>query len=202
MPPFRNVHLLVENLVAAIDPYLDLPFALFGHSMGGLIIFELARALRTTKKPGPSHFFVSGCRAPNRPERPFKLHLLPDDIFVNELRERYQGIPDVVMNDPDLLQMFLQILRADLELVETYHHSAAEPFDFPISAFGGVEDSEIGHEDVEAWRHQTSSTFRLHMLPGGHFFINTARSVLLRMLNQELMAHLGGADGHIRPRMT
>ena len=62
-------------------------------------------------------------------------------------------------------------------------------FDFPVSAFGGVDDTEVVREDLEAWEGQTSSNFRLHMFRGDHFFINTARPALLRTLNQELMVY-------------
>ncbi len=185
VPPFTRVLPLVEVLVEALDPFLDLPFALFGHSMGALIIFELARALRR-KKLSPTHFFVSACRAPQRPERKFPLHRLPEDALILELRERYDGIPDIILRDEDLLKMFLPILRADIELVETYQDQGGGSFDFPISAFGGLEDGEVTREDLEAWQDQTRSAFRLHLFHGNHFFINTARQALLRSLHQEL----------------
>jgi len=189
VPPFTRVLPLVEVLVKALDPFLDLPFALFGHSMGGVIIFELARALRK-KQLRPTHFFVSACRAPQRPEPKFPLHRLPEDALLLELRERYNGIPDLVLQEPDLLKMFLAILRADFELTETYQDQGGESFDFPISAFGGLEDVEVSREDLEAWQDQTRNAFRLHMFPGNHFFINTARPALLRALNQELTTYL------------
>jgi surfactin synthase thioesterase subunit len=189
VPPFTRVLPLVEVLAKVLDPFLDLPFALFGHSMGALIIFELARALRI-KDLRPAHLFVSACRAPHRPERKSPVHHLRDDAFLLELRERYNGIPDVVLQEPDLLKMYLAILRADFELYETYQDPGGERFDFPISAFGGWEDGEVSREDLEAWQDQTWNAFRLHMVPGDHFFINTARPELLSALNQDLTTHL------------
>jgi surfactin synthase thioesterase subunit len=189
VPPFTRIKPLVEVLVEVLDPFLDAPFALFGHSMGGLIIFELARALRQ-KQLRPTHFFVSACRAPQRPDRESPLHRLPDDALIRALRGRYDGIPDFVLQEPELLKMYLAILRADFELYETYQHQDSERFDFPISAYGGREDGEVSREDLAAWQDQTRSAFRVQMFPGNHFFINTARPALLRALNQELTTYL------------
>jgi len=188
-PPFTRVFALVEVLVKVLDPFLDVPFALFGHSMGGLIIFELARALRQ-KQLYPVHFFVSACRAPQRPDREPPVHLLPEEALIRALRGRYDGIPDFVLREPELLKMYLGILRADFELFETYQHQGGERFDFPISAYGGGEDGEVSREDLDAWQDQTRNAFRVEMFPGNHFFINTARPALLRAINQELTPYL------------
>ena len=189
VPAFTRVLPLVEVLVEVLDPFLDLPFALFGHSMGGLISFELARALRR-KKRSPVHFFVSACRAPQKPERKPPLHALPDDAFILALCQQYNGIPEIIFRDEELRRIYLPILRADFELFETYQDASGEKFNFPISAFGGLEDSQVSQEDLEAWQDQTLSAFRLYMFPGNHFFINTARRELLGTLSQELTPHL------------
>jgi medium-chain acyl-[acyl-carrier-protein] hydrolase len=84
--------------------------------------------------------------------------------------------------------MFLPVLRADFELVETYCDPGGEPFDFPITAFGGIGDTEILQEDLEGWSQQTTANFRLRMFPGGHFYINTHRAALLEALSLALSA--------------
>lgn len=184
--PYTSAVALADLLAGAIEPYLDLPYALFGHSMGGLIAFELARQLRRRNKPAPSHFFVSACRAAQKPVRRTLLHTLPQEAFIRELRQRYNGIPDTILREPELLQMFLPVLRADFELVETYRDAGGDPFDFPITAYGGATDTEILQEDLEGWQHQTTAPFRLRMFHGDHFYINTNRPALLQELRQAL----------------
>ena len=186
VPPFTRVAALVDWLADSLDAYLDLPFAIFGHSMGGLIGFELARVLRDRNKPAPKHFFVSACRAPGRPVRQWPMHHLPRDSFVRELRARYNGIPELILQDEDLLRLFLPVLRADMEMVETWRGSESGIFDFPVTAFGGTEDSEISREDLEPWRGQTSGGFDLHMIEGNHFFVNTAQAEVLRIVSARL----------------
>jgi medium-chain acyl-[acyl-carrier-protein] hydrolase len=189
VPPFTRVAALVDWLVGSLDPYLDLPYAIFGHSMGGLVGYELARALRAANKPSPLHFFVSACRAPGRPVRRWPMHHLPEDGFVRELRARYNGIPDIIFQDEDLLRLFLPVLRADMEMVETWRESESDAFDFPVTAFGGIEDTEIAREDLEPWRKRTTRGFDLNMIEGNHFFVNTARSEVLRIVSDRLAAH-------------
>lgn len=188
VPPFTRVAPLVDSLIGPLKPYLDVPFGIFGHSLGGLLGFELARALRAQNQRTPVHLFVSACRAPGRPLCRWPMHHLPEDALVRELRTRYKGIPDMILRDEDLLRLFLPVLRADLEMVETYQDAGGDIFDFPVTGFGGTEDSEISREDLEPWRNQTSKSFDLHMIEGGHFFINSARPEILRIIS----GHLSG----------
>lgn len=192
LPPFNDVRPLVDALARALGPLLDLPFALYGHSMGGLVILELARALRRGGWPAPSHFLVSSCRAPGVHQRSTRLHRLPDDEFLAELRARYGGVPDLILQNPELLAMFLPALRADLTIVETYADHGGAPFDFPITAMGGLEDREVSRADLDDWRRQTTRAFRLHMVAGDHFFLNTDRAAFLGLLREELAGLVPG----------
>jgi medium-chain acyl-[acyl-carrier-protein] hydrolase len=190
LPPFRRVTALVDSLVTSLDFSFDLPFAIFGHSLGGLIAFELARALRAHDKPAPRHLFLSACRAPGRPG-PWPMHHLPEDAFVRELRTRYDGIPSAILRDPELLRHFLPVLRADMEMVETWRDAGGAPFDFPLTAFCGTEDREIARVDVEPWNEQTGARTDLHMINGNHFFVNTARADVLRVIARHLERYCG-----------
>jgi medium-chain acyl-[acyl-carrier-protein] hydrolase len=184
-PSFTDLSRLVQVAAEALLPYLDKPFALFGHSMGAAISFELARHLRHEAHLRPVHLFVSGRGAPQLPATDAPIYNLPEAEFLNELR-RLQGTPEEVLEHPELMELMLPILRADFELVQTYHYSAGLPLDCPITAFGGLQDEEVSRADLEAWREQTATDFSLHMLPGDHFFLHTAQSLLLRTLAQEL----------------
>jgi medium-chain acyl-[acyl-carrier-protein] hydrolase len=185
-PPCRRLDTLVEALVEAVGPHLELPFAFFGHSMGALIAFELARALRRRQLPMPSIVLVSGRRPPHLPERDPPLHPLPDSEFVAAVARRYNGIPASILHHAELLSLFVPILRADLELVETYTYRDEPPLDCPLSAFGGRQDDRSSETELGAWRLHTRAPFSLRMFPGDHFFLQTARAPLVQEVVRQL----------------
>jgi medium-chain acyl-[acyl-carrier-protein] hydrolase len=185
-PPFTRLFPLVQALTQAIRVYLDKPFVFFGHSMGARVGFELARELRRQNDPGPVHLFVSASRAPQIPDPDPPIHHLPEAEFVKELR-RLDGTPEEVLQNAELVQLFLPLLRADLAMDETYIYTIEEPLDCPISAFGGLEDNKVGRDDLAAWRDQTRGIFTLRMFPGDHFFLRSARISLLQAVTQDLM---------------
>jgi medium-chain acyl-[acyl-carrier-protein] hydrolase len=189
-PAYTRLPPLVQALVQALLPHLDVPFAFFGHSMGALIGFELARQLRREHLPVPMHLFVSGCRAPqiSNPQPP--IHHLRGTEFVEQLRRRYDSIPQEILREPELLELLLPPLQADLAIVETYTYSADAPLDCPISAFGGVQDETAGDADLAAWRDQTSKSFELVMVPGGHFFLHQAYDRLTQAVERKIAESL------------
>ena len=114
---------------------------MFGHSMGALVAFELARRFGDDEGSAPTHLFVSGRRAPHLPPRHPAITHLPDDKFVQEIRRRYNGIPDEVMQHPDLLALLLPGLRADLSVIEAYVHRPGRASTVRSSHWG-VKDPE------------------------------------------------------------
>jgi surfactin synthase thioesterase subunit len=187
-PPFTRLSFLVDAMVEALDPYFDVPFAFFGHSIGAKIAFELTRELRRKNAFQPVHFFVSGSRPPHIPE-PRPLHMLPEREFIKELR-RYSGTPEAVMRSRDLMEMYLPILRADFSIDETYVYYEDNPLDCPISAFGGNEDKEANREELDAWRQHTTGPFTLQMFQGDHFFLKSSQPLLLDSIYQVLARYL------------
>lgn len=181
----------VEAVAASLTPALDRPFAFFGHSMGALISFELARYLRRLGRPGPVHLFVSGHGAPHLPDRNPPLHGLPEPEFVAKLRE-LNGTPEEVLRHEELLQLLIPVLRADFAVCETYVYQAEPPLPCPISAYGGLADGYVNREELAAWQEQTASRFSLRMFPGDHFYLNQAsnRAHLLTALARDLLASL------------
>jgi medium-chain acyl-[acyl-carrier-protein] hydrolase len=152
--------------------------------MGGLIAFELVRRMRASGVV-PVHLFVSGCRAPHLPSRSPDWHTLPDREFLATIGE-LGGIPPELLAERQFLDAMLPTLRSDCSLTETYVFRPQAPLSCPVSAFGGLQDKEVPPEDVRAWSSHTTGPFRVHLLPGDHFFINSARPDLLRLVASEL----------------
>jgi medium-chain acyl-[acyl-carrier-protein] hydrolase len=198
-PPHRTIAALVEDACAALLPYLDGRFALFGHSMGAIVAFELARLLRARHGVAPTHLVVSAHRAPGTPRKRPPIHVLPDDELVTELL-RMRGIPQGVASNAELMALLLPVLRADFEAIETYSPTADAPLDCPLTVFGGDADPLIAAADLEGWRHQTTRRFALHMLPGDHFFVTTNRHPVLDALAIELTQENRHASVESAPR--
>jgi medium-chain acyl-[acyl-carrier-protein] hydrolase len=187
-PAYKRLLPMIADLALALRPYLDLPFAFFGHSMGGKIAFEVARYVRAEYGLEPFHLFVSGCCGPQMLKTDGILYDLPKAEFIEELR-RLNGTPKEVLEHDELMQLMLPLLRADFELVQTYAYSPGPPLRCPVTAFGGLQDTEVTRESLDAWRKETTGSFVSRMLPGDHFFINSERPQLLRSLTQELKRH-------------
>ena len=181
--PVINLSDLIAAAAPALGSYLELPFAFFGHSMGALIAFELARHLRRAGGEGPTHLFLSGCRAPQRACA--ITYNLPEPEFLAEIR-RLNGTPPEVLEQPELLAFMLPLLRADFAVVQTYEYAEEPPLACPLTVFGGLQDEDVSVESLEAWREHTSAAFSLRMLPGDHFFLHSSQGPLLEVISREL----------------
>ena len=186
--PATSIIALVESMTPALLPYLDKPFAFFGHSMGALISFEFARELRRSHELAPEHMFVSACRAPHGYRSRQKVSYdLPEPEFIEELH-RLNGTPREVLEHSELMQLIMPLLRADFQACQTYDYVHEPPLDCALTVFGGLQDRELTRSELEDWCGQTTSSCTVRMLPGDHFFINTAQSPILRMVVDQLSA--------------
>jgi medium-chain acyl-[acyl-carrier-protein] hydrolase len=183
-PLFTRMDPLVEALAEALVSTLDRPFALFGHSMGGLIAYELARLLQQRHKMTPKHLFVSACRAPEIPD-PVQWHGLSDQELMAELRQ-VPGFPGEVLEHAELMQVLLPIIRADSAVTETYAYRHAEPFRFPLTAFASEQDEIIPRSAIEPWRHHTLADFDLNLVDGHHLFIQQQAPQMIRVILEKL----------------
>jgi medium-chain acyl-[acyl-carrier-protein] hydrolase len=179
--PFKRLQPLVETLAHELQPFMDVPFAFFGHSMGALISFELIRHLRRNQLPGPVHLFASSFRAPQLPDRNPPLHQLSDAEIIDMLT-RIGGTPQSILQHAELMKMLIPIMRADFELCETYVYTPEPPLDCPITAFGGEQDMLVSRQELEAWRTQTRGAFNVRMFQGDHFFLQNQQDALLQAL--------------------
>jgi medium-chain acyl-[acyl-carrier-protein] hydrolase len=194
---FSTMSSLLEALIPVLTPYLDMPYAFFGHSMGGLISFELARYFcQTDESPAPFHLFVSGRSAPQLPDLEPPSHDLPEPEFIEELR-RLKGTPEKILQNAELLRLLLPLLRADFSLCETYRYTQGKPIPCPISAFGGLYDLDVTREAIGAWRTQTSEQFKMRFFDGDHFFIHKEQTSLLQSLTRDLFSGLVSEIGVI-----
>jgi medium-chain acyl-[acyl-carrier-protein] hydrolase len=164
-PLFRRLAPLVDTLVEELIPWIDRPFAIYGHSMGALLAFELARGLRRRYSLLPGHLFVSGYRAPQLPPSELPFSRLPDADFIDRIRQ-LGGVPDLVVENEELMEIFLPILKADFEMLETYVFKEEPPLECPLTAFGGLSDPKFDREKIIAWGIHSSMGFSTHFFPG------------------------------------
>jgi len=184
-PPIKELSILVENIYQAIQPFLDKPFAFFGHSMGGIIAFELAQVLKQNNSPQPIALFMSACGVPHIPNPNQPIHSLSDIEFLQSVKD-LNGTPSEILDQPELMQLLLPTLRADFELIETYQFASTSPINCPIFAFGGLDDPRVSRERIEAWAIHTNSHFEANFFEGDHFFINAAKESVTQQILSSL----------------
>jgi medium-chain acyl-[acyl-carrier-protein] hydrolase len=184
-PLFTSLPPLIDALSRELAPFFDKPFAFFGHSMGALISFELARYLRRMQQPGPAQLFVSAYGAPQLPPSREMLHNLSTPEFLRSVF-RMGGTPPAVLLNKELVSLMLPVLRADFTVYETYIYTREEPLVCPITAFGGEQDMLVTTRELQDWREQTHGTFKLSTLPGNHFFLQDSQQQLLQIIASDL----------------
>lgn len=183
--PIERMEPLLTAMAHALQPLLDRPFVLYGHSLGGLLGFELAHTLRRSVGLEPARLIVSGRSAPESQPAP-RIGHLADAEFIAALNQRYGGIPQAVLNEPELLALFLPVLRGDFRVLESYHYEARPPLSCPITAVSGTQDSMIPAEAIHGWRSHTQAGLSTHFLEGAHFFIQSHQGRFLEVLSAEL----------------
>lgn len=188
--PFTQMQPLVSAVVDALIPQLDKPFVFFGHSMGALVAFEVVRELRRQRQPMPKHLLISGRRAPHLPDPDSALHPLGDPAFVKEMQRRYGGIPDAILKTPELLALFVPILKADFSVIETHTYTEESSLDCPISVYGGTQDFVLRAGDLEGWAQHTSQAFQIQKFAGGHFYFQNQQTELLEAMSKVLKTYL------------
>jgi medium-chain acyl-[acyl-carrier-protein] hydrolase len=191
--PFTRLEPLVQALADALAPALTGRFAFFGHSLGSLVAFELTRELVRRRGPQPVHLLLSARPAPQIPNDEPRIHALPDAQFIEGVR-RYNGMPDDVLRNPELLELVLPALRGDFAINETYVYRPGPPLTCPISAFGGLQDQDIPPDALAAWREQTTGPSSHRMFPGDHFYVLSARRELMQAVSGVLIEELRAPD--------
>lgn len=185
-PLLRSMAELVAAAGTALLPLFDRPFGFFGHSVGAIAGFELTRWLRRHRHPMPSQLLIAARCAPSEPDLLPQLHQLPDRAFIDQMQARYEGIPQAILDEPEMLALLLPILRADIEISETYQYRDEAPLDVPMHVYGGITDRAVTTEQLAAWQAHSTRTITHRMFPGGHFFVVEHEAELIG----DIRAHL------------
>jgi medium-chain acyl-[acyl-carrier-protein] hydrolase len=172
---------LAGRLSEEISDYADRPYAIFGHSMGALLTYEVAAKLESVGRPRPFKIFLSGTLPPFLARNRQAVSDLPDALFLDHLRE-LQGTPDAILDNQDLMQLFMPVLRSDFRLCEGYVIPEPRLLHIPVTALSGEQDKKTSEADMLLWKRATTSTFESHRYPGDHFFF-TDPNVMWRVFD-------------------
>lgn len=183
-PAHDNMAALVAELACVSDSVLTQPYALFGHSMGALVAFELVRTLRGQSRPLPRVLLVSASRAPHRRSQ---REPAADTMELLRRLKDLGGTSREAWASPELLSLMLPTLRSDFRLVDTYAYQHESPLPCPIVALHGEDDPEATTDETAHWSAQTTSAFRHRTLPGGHFNIVEDQQALVRGVAEALV---------------
>ena len=175
-----SVAAMVDAVRPAVEAATDLPYALFGHSMGALVAFELTLALEADDGVPPSLLFVSSRRPPDEIDHSAPINDLPQDQFLDELQRRFAAVPEAVRQEPDLLALLLPALRSDIRATETYAPLTDGKVRCPVHVYGGVDDRHPRPDQLHGWQRVAEQPVRLRMFRGDHFYLTTQRGDLTR----------------------
>jgi medium-chain acyl-[acyl-carrier-protein] hydrolase len=183
--PRTCMRALSQEVALAIASHIGVPYAFFGHSMGALLAFEVARRLRALRCRGPEHLFLSSAVAPDLGHLRPPLHTLSDEEIVMKL-VCWNGMPPELTGNAEILEVLLPTLRSDFRLCDTYEYVEDAPLDVPVTVLGGEADEEVPIDALHAWQRQTAGPCSVQIFPGGHFYFSAAESDFFALLTREL----------------
>lgn len=188
--PLAGIGRIVDDAERLVSGHLDRPYALFGHSMGSLVAFELCHRLLESGKPPPAVLIVSGRASPRAPRNSEPASQLPDEELT-ALLHRIAGTDPDIMNTPELARLVRAALRADFRACETYLPSSGTKLPVPMAAYGGLADPGVGRDELRAWSEETSLDCGIRMFPGDHFFIRSAADLVAGSVARDVLARIG-----------
>ena len=188
-PFICDIEALVNDMYKQISEKVDqMYYAIYGHSLGGLVAYLLTRKLIENNHKAPLHLFITGTSGPSATSRfDRKRHLLPKKEFIEEMKE-FDGIPDEILQNEELFDYFEPILRADFKASENYVYENYAPLDIPFTVITGTEeDMEIA--DIHLWQKETRCIADFRQMPGRHFFIFKYPSKIVEIISKKLSVH-------------
>lgn len=181
----RSVGEFVEEGVIDIEDLSDKPYAIFGHSMGAMVAFDLARKLAENSAHKPVHLFLSGLASPWKRVIGKRIHDLPDRDLLCELKN-LGGTPSDILENPEILRILLPVIRADFEAAYHWRVDKCCDLRIPITVFGGIDDEEIPTEALADWASCTSGLVEINLHPGGHFFVHDEFPAIIDSIRNHL----------------
>jgi len=179
---YTDMDNLTNDLLKVIQKHINKPYVLFGHSLGSRIAFELMAKLKNNGLVLPEYFIASGSRGPNKTIIKKSIYNLPEEEFVVELKT-LNGTPEEILQNKELMELYIPLLRADFQIADTYSCSSDVKFDCPVSVFGGEDDDEISFSDLSSWNDFFLHEAEVKMLPGNHFFIDKNQELVISYVN-------------------
>ncbi|MFN9086503.1 MAG: thioesterase II family protein [Gemmatimonadaceae bacterium] len=192
--PLTSLGEMVSALLVNGRSVFEPPFVLFGHSVGAIIAFEMARALEQAGASGPAHLFVSGRMAPSLTHSTPRRVEDTDASLIAQLRD-YGGTDPGALDNPELLELVLPALRADMRAERQYMHETGALTQTAVTAFGGTCDPFVSEQEIAAWSAVTSGPFAYQMFEGGHFFLRAHAAAMIERMRASVAADPAGSRG-------
>ncbi|HKS44196.1 MAG TPA: alpha/beta fold hydrolase [Amycolatopsis sp.] len=186
-PVIDDMSEFADEVFESLRQLDDRPLALFGHSMGAVIAYEVALRMRRENLPSPVRLFASGRRAPSR-HREDKVHLGSDQEIVAELRTLAGPGQAALLADPEILRMYLPAIRSDYRAVENYRHDPEASLDCPVTVLTGDADPRVSMDEARAWAEHTTGPTDVEVFTGGHFFLVDHSTRIIDLLRRDLSA--------------
>ncbi|MER6976466.1 thioesterase II family protein [Streptomyces carpinensis] len=187
-PCVDDVRRLADLVAAELGPWRDRPLALFGHSLGATLAFEVALRLEADGTK-PLVLFASGRRAPSRHRQNERVHLAHDERLISTIK-RMSGTDAAVLADDELLRTVLPAIRADYKAAETYRYRPGPPLGCPVVVVNGDHDPEVTDQEAQGWADHTSAGCAFHWFTGGHFYLNDHAPEVIALIREQIRTRL------------